>query len=544
MSVAGDVERVSADAAQGGVPPGHTDGRRFAAFISYARADEATAAWLHRQIETYRLPGALRRPDRGSDTAGLGPIFRDRADLAAAESLSAAIRTALADSAALIVLCSPAAAQSKWVNAEIRLFRELNPGTPILAAVVQGEPASVMPAALTEDGREPLAADFRSEGDGRKLAFLKIFAALAHVPLDALIQRDAQRKLRRVMMVTVGAVLALLAAVAMLSYAIQQRNEAQAQRAEADRRRAQAEGLVEFMLTDLRDRLRGVGRIDIMRSAVGSALDSYGDDDDRGELGPDGQGQLARLLHAVGEDDFGAGRSADAARSFQRAYRITAPLLAYAPRDPDRLFNHAQSEYWLGLLAYTASDHARTERHFQSYRALAMRLQIVEPDQRRSIEEIAFSEGNLCSLRLAQRRDAVDFCRRSYAAQERLLRLHPDDATIMRNVSNRAGWYADALEMDGNVRAAIGVRQRQLALARRLHAQDRSNYDHRDVLVSAAYTLASAQMRTGDRGNARALLNEASGMIGTMRRRDPDNRRWAELERMINAQLQDADTQR
>lgn len=509
--------------------------RRFSAFISYSHADERVAARLHREIETYRLPKRLRDRD-GADVAGgrLGAVFRDRADLAAADSLSAAIRAALADSGVLIVLCSPDAAGSRWVDAEIRLFREVNPGAPVLAAVVRGEPDAAMPAALTDDGREPLAADLREQGDGRKLGFLKIAAAMAGVPLDALIQRDAQRKLRRVMAVTVGALIALVAAISMMTYAIQQRNEAQAQRAEAERRRTQAEGLVEFMLTDLRDRLRGVGRIDIMRSAVGSALDSYGEGAQRGTLTPDSQGQLARLLHAVGEDDLDANRRGLATEAFQRAYSITAPLLADAPRDADRVFNHAQSEYWVGRIHLVRNDLVRTRPYWQRYHNLALRLNRLEPNSTRSLRELAYGRGNLCTVELAQRRPGLALCRASYEPLAQLARLQPDDPTALRDLANRAGWLADALQRAGEVEEALSFRARQLTVARQLYHLDRQNWEHREYLVRALYSVASANFHFGNAGEAVPVRDEAVGHIRAMRAHDRENERWANLAELID----------
>lgn len=518
--------------------------KRFVAFISYAHADEDIAARLHKQIETYRLPPQLRNATGDAVSRRLGAVFRDRADLAAAESLNAAIQSALADSGALIVLCSPAAVLSHWVNEEIRLFRALNPGAPVLAAIARGEPADAMPTALTEDGREPLAADLRQEGDGRKLGFLKIVAALAGVPLDALIQRDAQRKLRRVMTVTVGALVLLLAAVTMMTYAIQQRNEAQAQRAEAERRRAQADGLAEFMLTDLRERLRGVGRIDIMRLAVNEALETYNVDGRTGELPPDSQGQLARLLHAVVEDaslDRSAGQAEQAQQAIDRAFGITQSLLAAAPEDADRIFNHAQSEYWLGQLAYARGDLIEMQRHWQAYARLAVRLRAVEPNSRRSLQEVAYSEGNLCSAEQMQGRHGVELCRRSFEAQRSLAQRFPNDPEIVRSLANRAGWYADSIERRDGPGASLGVRAEHYRIARRLVSLDPDNFDYREILVSALYSVGTGHVRNNEPARGRALLEEAWPLITAMRRQDPDNQRWLMLEGLLRERLDGLD---
>ena len=94
---------------------------RYQAFISYAHKDEAVAARLHRALETYKIPKNIELTQKA-----LSPIFRDTAELTAHHSLSEKIREAVQSSRFLIVLCSPAAKASHWVNEEIRLFRSLH----------------------------------------------------------------------------------------------------------------------------------------------------------------------------------------------------------------------------------------------------------------------------------------------------------------------------------------------------------------------------------------------------------------------------------
>jgi hypothetical protein len=145
----------------------------------------------------------------------LTPIFRDRAELPAASSLDQEVRQALSQSDVLLVLCSPAARNSRWVDAEIELFRSLHPDRPVIAALLEGEPEESFPASLVgPDAKgvthEPIAADFRADHDGPKLARLKIVAGLTGIALDQIIQRDAQRQLRRVIAITLLTVLLTL----------------------------------------------------------------------------------------------------------------------------------------------------------------------------------------------------------------------------------------------------------------------------------------------------------------------------------------------
>ena len=74
------------------------------------------------------------------------------------------------------------------------------------------------------------------------------------------------------MSVVAGGSLVIAAAMGLLAYAtLLARNEAQQQRAEAIRARDDAEGLIEFMLTDLRQKLDAVGRLDAnhLRAVLG-----------------------------------------------------------------------------------------------------------------------------------------------------------------------------------------------------------------------------------------------------------------------------------
>ena len=364
----------------------HDTHGQFSAFISYSHDDMAAAAKLQQKLERYRLPKKVAA-GHVSSTRTLGPIFRDRDDLAAGTSLSAAIRDAISRADCLIILCSPAAPKSRWVAAEIALFRELHPEKPILPAIISGNPQEAFPAELLVDGNEPLAADFRAEADGSQLGFLKIVAGVAGVPLDALIQRDAQRKLRRVMAVTAIAMAAVIIMGAMTLFAFHARNE-------AARQRAAAEGLVEFMLTDLRETLRGVGRPDAMTVVNAEALEHYRAQGDLASLPPESLERRARVILAMGEDDTVAGRPELAERKYLEAYRTTAALLALTPKSSDSIFGHAQSAFYVGQSALLRGDRQTALRHWNAYRDLAGRLAKVEPNSVRSQMELGYSEGN------------------------------------------------------------------------------------------------------------------------------------------------------
>jgi TIR domain len=204
---------------------------RYRAFISYSHADAKWANWLHRRLESFRIDRDLvgRQTAMGLIPKTLRPIFRDREDFTAGHSLSEQTLAALDASAALIVLSSPDAAKSHYVNEEVRLFKHRHPDRPIIPIILDGKPADpaseCFPPALefevapdgmiTDQPADLLAADMRATGDGRDLALAKVVARMLGVPTDDVRKRQVSAQNWRLKVtaavITVFAVLSLVA---------------------------------------------------------------------------------------------------------------------------------------------------------------------------------------------------------------------------------------------------------------------------------------------------------------------------------------------
>ncbi|MGB5589358.1 MAG: toll/interleukin-1 receptor domain-containing protein [Gammaproteobacteria bacterium] len=241
---------------------------RYKAFISYSHRDERWARWLHRKLETYRVPKRLvgQPSPLGPIPPRLTPIFRDRDELPTATDLGAVIQQALDDSESLIVICSPAAAASRWVNEEIRYFRRLGRGDRVFCLIVDGEPGGgadaeskqeCFPEALTEQldaggpdaSQDHAAADIRPRGDGKQSARLKVIAGLLGVGLDELRQREQQRRQRRLIAVAASAVAGMVIAIGLATAALMARAEADRQRLRAEQEAQTATETTEFLVS-------------------------------------------------------------------------------------------------------------------------------------------------------------------------------------------------------------------------------------------------------------------------------------------------------
>ena len=198
----------------------------------------------------------------------LTPVFRDREELASATDLGAVDQPALSDSACQLVMCSPQAAQSRWVNEEILAFKRLGREDRIFCLIVDGEPnATDIPGRESEecfppalryhlgaDGQlgnlrtEPIAADARPGKDGSNSAKLKLIAAVLGVGFDLLRRRDAQRRNRRIFVIACAATVGMVAASGLATFALIQRATALKQEARAEHEADAATQATNFLI--------------------------------------------------------------------------------------------------------------------------------------------------------------------------------------------------------------------------------------------------------------------------------------------------------
>jgi DNA-binding beta-propeller fold protein YncE len=166
--------------------------KEYFAFISYKSEDVEWATWLQHELEHYHLPASFN--GRTDVPQELRPVFRDIDELSAG-NLPEQIKQALANSQNLIVICSPQAAQSPWVNQEVETFIALGRTNRIFPFIVEGNsPSEFFPPALLNlpKDEERLGGDVSKKG--RDAAFVKVVAGMLGVGFDTLWNRYEKEK--------------------------------------------------------------------------------------------------------------------------------------------------------------------------------------------------------------------------------------------------------------------------------------------------------------------------------------------------------------
>ena len=513
------------------------------AFLSYSHKDEELADWLHQELEDFHVPSGLvgKVTANGVVPRRLTPIFRDEHELAAADDLGEEIRSALAASQYLIVLCSPSAATSHWTNAEIECFKRVRPDGCVLAAIGSGEPFAsenpghedeeCFPPALREKydrrgrptGRkaEPLAADLRGNADERRLGFLKLVAGMLGVGLDDLVQREATRRQRRLAWITSGSMLGMLVAIGLAVTAIQARDAARDQRREA-------EGLVAFMVGDLKDKLEPIGKLDAL-DGVGAKVLAYYRKQDTSELSDAGLLQRSKALSLSAQVAYLRGQLDTAEKLYGEALNGTAEAIRRDPNDPERLYEHAQNIFYYGSLVGDRGELAEAEKNFREYQKLARQMTSIQPDNLKYRMEDQYAATNLGVLLLKQRRfdEAVSQFNVALQTMQAIAAVDSANELYRKSFAESLAWLADAQFARGDLQAAIRTRTRQVQLLRSWTSGS-GDVAYQQKLVPAERSLGNLHWIRGDAAQGNEHYRSAIAIADSLMAVEPDNTQWRE----------------
>ena len=263
------------------------------AFISYSHAkDKPIAAALQSVIQKLGKPWHNRRALR---------VFRDGTSLSATPQLWPSIEQALAQSRYLLLLASPEAAASPWVDKEVEYWlTHKNPDT-LLIGVTDGElswnekkgdfnwkPKPPLPPVLK--GRfpaEPKWVDlsaYRDGADPRDARFIELgadFAAAIHgTPKEDLLSQEVRQQRRALQLAMSAAAIMLLLAVGAVAAGLIARYQAD----RAEKNFAAAKDTVNGLIFNIAQGLRNVEgmrveSIDKILGQVRSAVEKLAETD-------------------------------------------------------------------------------------------------------------------------------------------------------------------------------------------------------------------------------------------------------------------------
>jgi serine/threonine-protein kinase len=292
---------------------------------------------------------------------------------------------------------------------------------------------------------------------------------------------------------------------------------------EARHQRVQAEGLIEFMLGDLRKKLQPVGRLEVLDAVGEKALGYYGAQDAAG-LDAASLGRRARALHLIGEIAEQRGNLDEAARTFQRAADSTGELMARYPKDPQRIFDHAQSVYWVGYVARRRGQVTQAEAWFRRYQELAQQLTKLDPGNLDWRVEPAYASQNLGVVFLESAR-AKEALKSFVETRDVFMRLIGERVELHFDLANTWGWISKAREALGDFSGAIDALRTKVEALHKVPNAERNRNVQR-LLANADYDVSRLQFMLGQYREAARSARGALDGFEALSSLDSSNTDW------------------
>ena len=474
---------------------------KYRAFISYSHKDEKWASWLHKALETFRIPKYLvgETTSMGTITERFGKVFRDREELSSSHSLGTELTQALEDSACQIVICSPNAANSHWTNEEILTYKRLGREDRIFCLIVDGEPGTdteCFPPAvrfqmgtdgvLSDEPAEPIAADARPQGDGKQNAKIKLISGILGVGYDSLKRREQHRRQRRMAMITTAAVVGMVVTSGLATTAILARNEADVQRRQAEIDAETARQTTDFLV--------GLFAVSDPNEALGNSITAR-EIMDRGAARIESELVTQPAIQATLMETMGTVYKSLA------LYPPAASLLESALQKRRELYGNthievARSADSLGEVLKLTADYEQAEEMYRE--ALALRQELLGPEH----VDIAQTLYELADLlgRMGEYDSAEILLRQALPMQRNL--LGDDSAEVAKSLEGLALNLYD----QGNYDDSLPLMRDAVALQRDLH-----NTPHTD-LAEALNNLGFLLGENGAYRESEVLFREALEM--------------------------------
>jgi tetratricopeptide (TPR) repeat protein len=311
----------------------------------------------------------------------------------------------------------------------------------------------------------------------------------------------------------------ILAAVLVAGFArITEEREA----AEGHRRRA--EGLMSFMLVDVRDKLEPIGKLDVLDEVARRSMDYYaaipGDDGDR-----ESSRLRALALDNLGDVRLAQGDIAGALRQYESAERIRRTQL-----DGTAELRHdlSISSDKIGDVRFAQGDTTEALRRYRSALEIRTALFAQDPESARWGRSLHSSHGKVGSVLAArgETQEALDSMRRACVLMERLVQRHPGDTKLELDLARSRRRIASLLLQKSDLDGAVAEYRAVMEIDQRLANGDPSNLAQKHDVAIDHVAVGNVLLAKRDIDAALAAFKAANGLLAELVAREPSHAVW------------------
>jgi tetratricopeptide (TPR) repeat protein/class 3 adenylate cyclase/tRNA A-37 threonylcarbamoyl transferase component Bud32 len=304
---------------------------------------------------------------------------------------------------------------------------------------------------------------------------------------------------------------------------------AQVSEKKANDARDQADGLIDFMLYDLRDKLEPIGRLDVLDDVAKKAKEYFDRLPKELATGPRLEEQIGMLIN-LGDVLVAQGKLQDALELYQQSLAIAKGLAEQDKYkfDPDiqRDFSVIYDKLGDVLLAQSKLQDA-----LDAYQqGLTITKRLAEQDKSKAAwqRDVSLSYervGNVL-LALGKLPEALDAHQQGLVIAKQLAEQDKSNAGWQRDLSASYDGVGDVLLVQGKLPQALDVFQQSLRNMQTLVEQDKSNLDWQRELAVSYERVGDVLEAQGKLPEALDAYQQSSKILQTLAEQDKSNTAW------------------
>jgi len=355
------------------------------------------------------------------------------------------------------------------------------------------------------------------------------------IALSPAIQEYAQASLRRAkrgerIRLSVTALIALLAVLTGI-FGLGARS---AQK-EADRRRIDAEDLMTFMLGDLAEKLRPMGKLEILDNISAKSL-AYLSRPQPHESSKVALFQKAKALHMIAEVDISRSKRSEAESALSAARMLLQQANLILPSDRQFLRELGLNSFLSGQIYFYENKLDQAEQQMRQYLDYSSQFAATDPADLEGMvqKSRAHTSVGTLALRRGDNQAAGKEFANSMVLKRQLLAKTPGDETLSVDLANTVSWLAETKVNTGQLHEAMQLYRQEEELLRPLYSK---NATWTSRIALSKWRQALLNVAFGQPEAARSDLQEAHRLMQKIVNDEPTNSAWRLRLYMVDLRL-------
>jgi serine/threonine-protein kinase len=354
---------------------------------------------------------------------------------------------------------------------------------------------------------------------------------LAHEPISARADTSLYvlgRFVRRHRWAVAAGTAGVLALVTLTTVSVWQAHRAEVAERAAQARRQQAESLLSYLLGEMANQLRPVGRLSLLEGIGQQALQVLGSVDPAEATSTSDLLKRVKALLMLAEVNLQKQRLEAVADALAAGERWLALAQRQSPQDEDVLRQGTQLAFWMGELALEQGRPDVARQHWSRYQVTASQWVSLRPQADEPKLELAHAWGNLgiLALRGLDLAEAQRLFDLSLVSSRDLHDRHPEVEDYQKKLNNDLVWALETAVTRGLGERALAIGDELLALqAVRLAARPRDLVPIVDKALTLGW-MAQAFDALGRPERAAQATSQAQALLADAVAGEPNNQRW------------------